>query len=379
MKILIGLSYYLPNLSGLTMCAKNLADGLVQNGHEVEIVTSQHKKSLPFYEKHGGLRVKRIPISFFVGKGPIMLDYPFRVFNSIKKADVINCHLPQFESFILVIAAKLLQKKVVLTYQCDLAWKSGVYNRIISISLFFSHLLSAIFADIIVSSTEDYAKHSFFLSLFPKKLTYIYPPVLPTRKWEKGKKSINIESYGKTKYIIGMVGRISQEKGIEFLIRTIPFLKKSLSNDFVILLAGPRNPIGEEKYLSTIKQFFKKYRRNFFYLDTLSEDGLDEFYSLIDVLVLPSINSAEAFGMVQIEAMMAGIPVIASNMPGVRVPVKLTGMGEIFEKANTQDLAAKIIRVIINKNKYVKTSKIIQEIFGYKKIIQNYEEILRKY
>ena len=54
---------------------------------------------------------------------------------------------------------------------------------------------------------------------------------------------------------------------------------------------------------------------------------MGSFYTCIDVLVVPSINSTEAFGLVQVEAMMMGVPVVASDLPGVRVPVQKQGWG----------------------------------------------------
>ena len=53
------------------------------------------------------------------------------------------------------------------------------------------------------------------------------------------------------------------------------------------------------------------------------------FYAACDVLVVPSLNSTESFGLVQVEAMLCGTPSIASNLPGVRQPPLMTGMGEV--------------------------------------------------
>ena len=53
------------------------------------------------------------------------------------------------------------------------------------------------------------------------------------------------------------------------------------------------------------------------------------FFHTSEVLVLPSINSTESFGMVQVEAMTCGTPAVASDLPGVRCPVRETGMGRI--------------------------------------------------
>ena len=56
---------------------------------------------------------------------------------------------------------------------------------------------------------------------------------------------------------------------------------------------------------------------------------ISDLFTVADVLVLPSINSTESFGLVQVEAMLRGVPVVASDLPGVRQPVRMTGMGEI--------------------------------------------------
>ena len=70
------------------------------------------------------------------------------------------------------------------------------------------------------------------------------------------------------------------------------------------------------------------------------------FFHLCDVLVLPSINSTESFGMVQIEAMTCGTPVVATNLPGVRQPVQSTGMGQIVPQRNSRALAEGVLEVL---------------------------------
>ena len=64
-----------------------------------------------------------------------------------------------------------------------------------------------------------------------------------------------------------------------------------------------------------------------------------KFYPNIDLLVLPSLNSTEAFGLVQIEAMMNGVPCVASNLPGVRQPVWTHHMGRIIPIGDSKALA----------------------------------------
>jgi glycosyltransferase involved in cell wall biosynthesis len=80
----------------------------------------------------------------------------------------------------------------------------------------------------------------------------------------------------------------------------------------------------------------------------LNFDDLVAFYNLIDVLVLPSIDPLEAFGMVQVEAMLCGTPVVASDMPGVREVVRKTGYGRLARAHEPQDIADKVIDVLDN-------------------------------
>jgi glycosyltransferase involved in cell wall biosynthesis len=97
------------------------------------------------------------------------------------------------------------------------------------------------------------------------------------------------------------------------------------------------------------------------------------FYSLIDVLVLPSVDPLEAFGMVQVEALLCQTPVVASDMPGVREVVNRTGLGRIAEKRNPQDIAEKIIEL---KNHPVNIKSGMLSDFDYSRCIDKYEEVL---
>jgi glycosyltransferase involved in cell wall biosynthesis len=104
---------------------------------------------------------------------------------------------------------------------------------------------------------------------------------------------------------------------------------------------------------------------------------LGAYYSMLDVFVLPSINNTEAFGMVQVEAMYCETPVIATDLPGVRVPIQETGMGEIIQPQNISTLAGAILKVLQNKKKYVKEKSTIQKIFSAEKILEAYQDVLK--
>jgi glycosyltransferase involved in cell wall biosynthesis len=375
MNVLISLSYYAPNISGLTNYAKILAEELYARGHNITIITSQHKKDLLYYENKNGIEIVRVPVTFKIGKGPIMLFFMFRALKYIEKADVVNCHLPQFESFILAFLAKIKRKKLILTYHTDLSWNGGILLKISKIYISISHYISAMLADKIIISSKDYAGHSWFLKLFSKKLIYIFPPVKLAEPNIRVSGLFKKRFELKQKYVIGAVARISSEKGIEYLLKAVPLLVNGLKEDFVVVIAGPLNPIGENDYSNKIKILLKKYNKYIKLTGELSDEDLACFYRSIDVLVLPSINSTEAFGMVQVEAMLNRIPVVASNLPGVRIPIQITGMGEIIMPKDAKNLAEKIILVVKNKNNYIKNYDKIKMYFSTDKIISSYEKV----
>ena len=105
------------------------------------------------------------------------------------------------------------------------------------------------------------------------------------------------------------------------------------------------------------------------------ENDLDKFYSGLDVFVLPSINSLEAFGMVQLEAMFCGVPVIASDLPGVRTIVQNTKMGLICKKKDHVDLSKKIIKILKNRDKYIIPKKEILKKYSNDVLVEKYLDI----
>jgi glycosyltransferase involved in cell wall biosynthesis len=98
-----------------------------------------------------------------------------------------------------------------------------------------------------------------------------------------------------------------------------------------------------ERLLPTIHEYQEKGQWKF--VGNLSLEEIATFYPNLDVLVVPSLNSTETFGLVQIEAMMNGIPTVASDLPGVRQPPQMTGMGEVVPVGDAGALAEAILRI----------------------------------
>lgn len=375
MKILFTISYYTPYVSGLTICAQRLAEGLAKRGHKVEVLAAQHTRSLPKQEVLEKVSVKRVSYWFAFSKGLFMPSYVWHASRMIWNTDVVVINSPQSEEIVAAILSFLLRKRLYCIYHCEVRLPQNFINSIIQFLLPMSHSIVFLLSHKIVTYTKDFAKYSKLLPYFSKKLVTIYPPILIPTIDEKAKKNLRAIIPQNKKYIIGLAVRIAAEKGIEYLLQAIPSLQKTLGDDFVILIAGPKHPVGEEKYWETINPLIVQYKKYVCFLGTLSSSEMGSFYSLLDILVLPSVNSTEAFGMVQVEAMFCAVPVVASDLPGVRVPVRLTGMGELAAIKDPQDLAEKICAVLRSKKKYVKDKKHIAKLFSFDESIALYEKL----
>jgi glycosyltransferase involved in cell wall biosynthesis len=107
----------------------------------------------------------------------------------------------------------------------------------------------------------------------------------------------------------------------------------------------------------------------------LNPEQMAAFYPNIDVLVLPSLNSTEAFGLVQIESMINGVPTVASDLPGVRQPVLRHGMGKIIPIGDSNALAAALVEILANPTAFRRETGPIKECYQPDTIAIAYEKL----
>jgi len=374
-KILLALTYYRPHISGLTIYVERLGQALAARGHTVSVLTSQYDPALPIEEVQAGVRIVRVPVVARVSKGVIMPTYGFVATRMVREHDLLSVHLPQFDATGLALRGRIMRKPVVLTYHCDLRLPPGLFNRLVERVVYGANYTAALLADRIVTSTQDYADNSRLLSRFKHKIVVIPPPVVMPEPVAadvahfKETHALNGHS------VIGFAARFAAEKGVEYLLEALPQLLTRFPH-LKVLFAGPyRNVLGEEAYWERLSPKIARLGNHWTFLGTLPASEMPAFFAACDCLVVPSINSTEAFGMVQIESMLCGTPVVASDLPGVRQPVSTTGMGEIAPVADGAKLAEKVARVLEHKSAYVRPRQAIEDRYGIKQTIDSYEQL----
>jgi len=133
--------------------------------------------------------------------------------------------------------------------------------------------------------------------------------------------------------------------------------------DALVLHASP-GAIGEDAYAARIEPLLQKLQANYRLLGPLHGPELTAFYRNLDCLVMCSLNNTETFGLVQVEAMMCGVPAVASDLPGVRQPVHMTGMGEIAPVGDPVGLAEAILKVLAKPDDYACPPQLIADSFA---------------
>ncbi len=348
-KILMVLYYYHPYVSGVSICAKRVAEGLVKAGYEVTVLTARFDNNLSKQDVINGVKIIRRPVILKLNKGVIMPTFWFDIIRYALKNDYVNPHLPMTESGLSSIL--IPKRKIVTTYQCDIFLGSGLVDKLItSISTSLMRLQLAR-SRVIIPSTHDYFDHS-KMRRFIAKAEPIYPPVTESEFIPISSKSFFTRLKVKDNELkIGFVGRVVYEKGINYLLEAIPYLSKEIAN-FKILIAGDYEKVAGGSTKEELDNYMEKYPGTILFTGYLDDKDRNRFYSGLDVFVLPSIDPLEAFGMVQIEAMLCGAPVVASDLPGVREIVHKTGYGRISKIRDPQDIAKQIVEVVKHPKRY---------------------------
>jgi glycosyltransferase involved in cell wall biosynthesis len=381
MRVLLTLTYYRPYISGLTIYVERLATALAARGHAVTVLTSQYEKQLPREDVMHGVRVVRVPVAFWVAKGVVMPSYGHWATRLVRANDVVSIHVPQLEAAPLALRARLLRRPAFVTYHCDLKLPPGAVNRVADGVVAATNYGAAALATGIVAYTDDYADNTSVLRRFRDKVEIVPPPVVMPQPDSATVEAFRrrhglMETDGARGPIIGMAARLAAEKGVDVLLEALPDLERQFPN-VRVFFAGPyENLIAEEAYRARLAPSIEALGERWRFLGPLDPvTEMPAFLDAIDCLVVPSVNSTESFGLVQVEAMLCGTPVVASALPGVREVVRSTGMGEVVAPRDPAALAEALKRILEKPAQYTRPREEIERIYDLSVTVEAYEAL----
>jgi glycosyltransferase involved in cell wall biosynthesis len=207
-------------------------------------------------------------------------------------------------------------------------------------------------ADKIIVSSLDYIENSnirdFYLSHQNKFASLPFGVGENFAPSEKNFSLLKKMNFSDEDSVVGFVGTLDSEhyfKGINFLITA---LSKIANPHIKLVIVGDGNL--RKQYEHWAKKLGVKDRITF--TGFIPHELLPEYYNLFDIFVLPSIDRAESFGLVLLEAMACGKPLIASNLKGVR-EVAIAGKSALLiEPGNPKDITDKILYLLEDRGLY---------------------------
>ena len=372
------LTYHLPNISGLTLSAHEIARHLAHLGHPVRVVAGRVPSTMPAHETVDGIEIFRVRSWFRLGKALVMPGYAPTLWRACSGMAVVNVHLPNMDAGLVAIVAKLRRKKLIVSHISSMS-RATFADRMMRAVAGVSHFVAGALADKIQVVSHDYAQASTLCRVFRHKVVaaplpiYLHlfddethPPRIP-----------RIETADRP-YRIGYVGRIAKQKSLGLLLDALPQIAQSVGGHVEVDLLGPAAEVVGETYWKDILAKATASGGAVKYSGTKTGRDLADFYASLDVMVLPSMDRLESFGLVQVEAMLRGVPVVASDLPGMRIPVQRTGMGQLFPPGDAQALAKAISEVLVDGPPQVRSPAELEALFGNEIACKPYTDLLAK-
>lgn len=341
MKILFICENYYPHYGGAEVLFKNLAEGYVQSGHQVTVLTHRLKGTAK-KEILNGVAIRRIH-SFFS-------RYAF-TFSSIitavqlaRKHDIIqtttfNGAPPAW------VAGKLAGKLVVLTVHevWQKKWKqitgfSWLKSKLHEMLERFIYLLPY---HRYICVSEATKKDLLQLNIRPNKVERIYngldyafwdPKNINHGEIEALRKQLGLES----KFVAFSWGRPGESKGFEYVIRAASAIAKEMPHAVLLLLFG-----ATEKYNKKHQQLLAMIQGhpNIKVIPSAPYDQLRNYVALADCVIVPSLS--EGFGYSAVEASALGKPLLVSDAGAL--PEVVSGKYRVFQRGDSDDLAKNFI------------------------------------
>ena len=379
MRILFALTYFCPYISGVTVCIQRLAEGLIARGHEVTILTSRYDNTLPEEETSAGVHIRRLPVFLRISKGALMAGYYAQAKSLVRHHDVVVMNLPNtpLEAWLLPLIAWRLGKPLLGTHHCDVVLPPGIFNSVVGAVVNVSNRLATSRIDGIVSYTYDYAAHSPLLRHLADRCEVIAPPIPIEPACPDRVEAFKRMHAPHGERLIGFAARLAAEKGLEYLLDSLPLVEHEVGPIRLLLAGECGKVIGEGSYRNRLLPRLAAQGDRCQILGELTRAEMAVFFAACEVTVLPSINSTESFGMVQVESMLCGTPVVASDLPGVRAPVRQTGMGIVVPPRDHRALAEALIEVLRHPAHFQRERAFIESCFSFEQSLTRYEALLQ--
>ena len=367
MRILQLGKFYPPDIGGIETVMFDITEELNKRGIKCDVLCSNNKNEykeevLNNYKIYRAISYGRLSSTSIA---PQMI---FKLKEIINRYDIIHIHHPDPMANLALFIANPKKQKIIVH------WHSDIIKQKIFLHFYkpFLYLLLQK-ADAIIATTSDYIEGSAFLSEFKNKVKTI-PIGINLNNLKCAEQNVNeLKEKYKSKKIIFSLGRFIYYKGFQYLIKAA----KYLDDNYVILIGGDGKLKDGFLNLIKIENLYNKVKL----LGKIPEDKLSSYYKACDIFCLPSIERSEAFGLVMVEAMSFGKPIVSTVIPysGVSWVNRDNYTGLNVEPKNPVALADSFKAILENNKSYQKFSlnaiKRFNEEFTIEKEVSRFIEL----
>ena len=379
MKILHISKFYPPEPGGIESFVCDLAEAQVRQGHEVYVLAHQFEFNRPTRrECANGVNVERIRTFGQAAYAPLTPEFPLHLLSSIRtfRPDVIHAHLPNVSAFWLLFFRKSCP--LLLHWHADVVSSTIDRKMAVLYNLYKPwELLLLKKADRVIATSNAYLNSSQPLKSFKPKTRVIPLGINPNRLIHT--RPAKESAASNTGFKVLTVGRFAYYKGFEYLVQAA---EKVPDARFIIVGDGPRYP--QIKQMVTQKDLEGRIQLP----GRVPADRLRELFLDCDLFCLPSVERTEAFGMVLLEAMGLGKPLLTTQIAGSGInEVNIDGVtGVQVPPADAAALVDAIFMLAQNPDIRLQMGALAQKIFDERfhiysvaeQIAELYKEMLKK-
>ncbi len=323
------------------VCYHNARD-LARRGHAVHIFTAAQPGAVAC-EAREGFTVHRLRPLLRVGNASVLPG----LVHALRGFDVIHLHYPFFGGEIAALAAKLDRTPLVITYHQDV-FLSGPMGLAAKLLRGTAGRLALRASTRLLFTSLDYGRASYVRPLLQGREHTIdaLPNGVDVTFFNPGNGAADLRARhqlaadDRVALLVAGLDRAHYFKGVDVFLQALAHLPPHIKG--VIVGDGDLRPAYEAgaKTLGRSRVVFA---------GRVADEDLPRYYRLADVTVLPSVTMGEAFGLVLVESLASGTPVIASNLPGVRTVVDHGRDGLLVEPDNATALAEALRQIVANE------------------------------
>ncbi|WP_083881620.1 glycosyltransferase family 4 protein [Haloferax elongans] len=319
---------------GIERVIQEFARNLVDKGHEVHVLTTYRNGGS---EKHGedqGVRIHRVSdtrrylgrVGSLLSLDLLSLNISFKSYSELlETSDVVHAFTP--------IIHKFFSTKLVSHYHhWDDPSQPLEYLYLPSSHLLWKQCYEI--SDKVVAVSEYSATDLSERGVDDEKLVVV-PNGVDTGKYNPGPSDIEFNEW---ETVLLYVGPLMDRKGIEYLIQSLPTILDKYPKTGLVIVGGGESDTYEELADSL------GVKDNIRFEGFVPDEKLPEYYRGADIFAFPSL--LEGFGMVLIEAMASGLPVVSTTSSAI--PEVVGDAGLLCEPASVSPIAKQVCDLIEN-------------------------------